>query len=164
MGFSIYILIHILPKPHAGVTALHTAGEEATRHSPQPSLLSERPVAWLHPSFRPHHNCSGRPQGSRWGRSMSAKSPLLPALTQGEGDLVAHAQQLPKVHLLLRGMDPKLHHPASQALALGKSGDSRVHRGSMSHQRSRHHLQVQEHGTDHIPDGCWDTRTCGICF
>jgi len=50
-------------------------------------------------------------------------SPSLPALTQGEGDLVTHAQQLPKIHLLLRGMDPKLHHPASQALALGKHGD-----------------------------------------
>lgn len=45
------------------------------------------------------------------------QAPHYPSLTQGEGDLVTHAQQLPKAHLLVRGMDPQLHHSAKQASA-----------------------------------------------
>ena len=75
MCFSIYILVYMLPKPHTGVTALHTAGEEATRHCPQPVPLSDRPIAWLHPSFRPHSSCSGRPRG-QGGTGARLPSPL----------------------------------------------------------------------------------------
>lgn len=48
-------------------------------------------------------------------------------LTQREGDVVTHAQQLPKVHLFLRGMNAKLCHSVMESPESHQEMPSRKH-------------------------------------